>query len=99
MSDKQDADSFELDELRWQRRAVQEEKKLARKTWIRDAPHSGFAMLISWISWRMSVGTVGRPPRRLDFQRQYALKPARCQRMIVSGLTIANASQALGNSR
>ena len=31
MSDKQDADSFELDELRWQRRAVQEEKKLARK--------------------------------------------------------------------
>src|SRR5712691_3304924 len=44
-------------------------------------------------------GIVGRPPRRLDFQRQYALKPARCQRMIVSGLTIANASQALGNSR
>src|SRR5260221_12709777 len=32
-----------------------------------------------------------RPPRRLDFQRQYALRPARCQRMIVSGLTIANA--------
>jgi len=27
----------------------------------------------------------GRPPRRPDFQRQYALKPARCQRMIVSG--------------
>src|SRR5258708_7884542 len=63
------------------------------------APHSGLAMLISWISLRMSGGTVGRPLRRLDFQRQYALKPARCQRMTVSGLTIANASQALGNNR
>jgi hypothetical protein len=49
-------------------------------------------MLISWIRLRMSGDTVGRPPRRLDFRRQYALKPARCQRMIVSGLTIANAS-------
>src|SRR6478735_6141648 len=72
---------------------------LSNSPWIRGAPHSGLAMLISWISLRMSVGAVGRPPRRLDFQRKYALKPARCQRMIVSGLTIANASQALGNSR
>ncbi len=30
---------------------------------------------------------------------QYDLKPARCQRTIVSGLTIANASQTLGNNR
>jgi len=67
--------------------------------WIRGAPHSALAMLISRISLRISGGTVGRPPRRLDFQRQYALKPARCQRMIVSGLTIANASHAFGNSR
>ena len=65
----------------------------------RRFPTADLAMLISWISLRMSVGTVGRPPRRLDFQRQYALKTARCQRMIVSGLTITNASQALGNSR
>jgi hypothetical protein len=56
-------------------------------------------MLISRISRRISGGTVGRPPRLLDFQRQYDLKPARCQRMIVSGLTIASASQALGNNR
>ena len=34
-----------------------------------------------------------------DFQRQYDLKPARCQRTMVSGLTIANASQTLGNNR
>ena len=35
----------------------------------------------------------------LDFQRQYARNPARCQRMIVSGLTIARASYAFGNDR
>src|SRR5713101_9873812 len=72
---------------------------LSNSPWIRGAPHSELAMLISRISLLISGATVGRPPRRLDFQRQYALKPARCQRMIVSGLTIANASQALGNSR
>ena len=32
--------------------------------------HSGLAMLISRISRRISTGTIGRPPRRLDFQRQ-----------------------------
>ena len=42
-------------------------------------------MLISRISRRISTGTVGRPPRRLDFQRQYDLNPARCQRTMVSG--------------
>jgi hypothetical protein len=52
-----------------------------------------------WGNLKWACRAAGRPPRRLDFQRQYALKPARCQRMIVSGLTIANASQALGNSR
>jgi hypothetical protein len=34
------------------------------------------AILIS----RISSGTVGRPPRGRDFQRQYDLNPARCQR-------------------
>ena len=62
-------------------------------------PHSGLAMLISRISRRISSGTVGLPPRRRDFQRQYDLKPARYQRTMVSGLTIANASQTLGNNR
>ncbi len=32
--------------------------------------HSGLAMLISRISRRILTGTIGRPPRRLDFQRQ-----------------------------
>ena len=48
---------------------------------------------------RISSGTVGRPPRGRDFQRQYDLNPARCQRTMVSGFTIANASRALGNNR
>src|SRR5712664_3148210 len=56
-------------------------------------------MLISRTSRRISSGTVGRPPRRLDFQRQYNRNPARCQRITVSGFTIANASQTLGNNR
>jgi len=57
--------------------------------WIRGATHNGLAILIS----RISSGTVGRPPRGRDFQRQYDLNPARCQRTMVSGFTIANASQ------
>jgi hypothetical protein len=56
-------------------------------------------MLISRISSRISNGTVSRPPRGRDFQRQYDLNPARCHRTRVSGFTIANASQALGNNR
>jgi hypothetical protein len=46
-----------------------------------------------------SNGTVGQPQRYLDFQRQYDLKPARCQRITVSDRTIASASYILGNSR
>src|ERR1700716_72926 len=41
----------------------------------------------------------GRPHRGLDFHRQYDLNPARCQRMTVSGRTIASAPYILGNSR
>jgi hypothetical protein len=40
----------------------------------------------------------GRPQRCRDFQRQYDLKPARCQRITVSGRTIASVSYVLGNS-
>ena len=56
-------------------------------------------MLISRTNRRISSGTIGLPPRHLDFRRQYNLKPARCQRTMVSGLTIAKASQTLGNNR
>src|SRR5712671_136911 len=66
---------------------------------IRGAPQSGLAMLMSRISLRISCGTVGRPPRAFDFQRQYNRKPARCHLTTVSGLTIASASRTPGRSR
>src|ERR1700681_1570387 len=72
---------------------------LSNSPWIRGAPHSGLAMLISRISLRISGGIVGRPPRRLDFQRQYDLKPARCHFMTVSGFTITNAFRTVGANR
>ena len=57
--------------------------------WIRGAPHSGLARLISRINWRISSGTFGLPPRFRDFHRQTERKPARCHRMTVSGFTMA----------
>src|SRR6516165_8612322 len=72
---------------------------LRSSPWILGAPHKGLAMLISLISRRISNGTVGRPQRLRDFQRQYDLKPARCQRMTVSGFTIVNALMASGTKR
>src|SRR3977135_1379967 len=38
--------------------------ELEHSPWIRGAPHSGLAMLISWISLRISSGTVGRATMR-----------------------------------
>jgi hypothetical protein len=69
---------------------------LRSSPWILGAPHNGLATLTSRISRN---GTVGRPQRRRDFQRQYNLTPARCQRITVSGRTIASVSYVLGNSR
>src|SRR4029077_12533934 len=62
-------------------------------------PHSGLATLISRISRRISTATVGRPERGRDFQRQYDLNPARCQRTTVSGFTIVSALTVLGAKR
>jgi hypothetical protein len=56
-------------------------------------------MLISRISRRISSATVGRPQPFRHFQRQYDLKPARCKRMTVSGLTIVSALMAFGTKR
>ena len=71
---------------------------LSSSPWIRGAPHNGFAMLMSRINWRISADTRGRPGRRLDFQRQYDRKPARCQRITVSGRIMASAPQVFGNN-
>jgi hypothetical protein len=72
---------------------------LRSSPWILGAPHNGLATLIWWISWRISTVTAGRPQRCFDFHRQYDLNPARCQRITVSGRTIASAPYILGNSR
>jgi len=56
-------------------------------------------MLISRISLRNSGATVGRPPRRRDFHRQFNLNPARCHFMTVSGFTIASAFRTVGADR
>jgi hypothetical protein len=44
----------------------------------------------------MSTGSFGRPPGDFDFHRQYQRKPARCQRITVSGLTITKVLSAFG---
>src|SRR4029077_6457479 len=64
---------------------------LRSSPWMRGAPHSGFATLISRMSWRISPGARGRPPRVLDFQRHQARNPARCHLMMVSGFALADA--------
>jgi len=63
------------------------------------APQRRFARLISPMSLRSSAETLGLPTRLREHQRQYARNPARCQRMIVSGLTIAIAPRREGNQR
>src|ERR1035441_10186229 len=72
---------------------------LRSSPWIRGAPQRGLAMLISRISSRTSGATVGLPPRRRDFHRQYELNPARCHSITVSGFTIAKASSTVGTKR
>jgi len=37
--------------------------RLSSSPWIRGAPQSGFATLMSRMSWRMSADVFGRPPR------------------------------------
>src|SRR5260370_4500097 len=66
---------------------------------MRGAPQSAIAGLISPMSVRSSAETFGLPTRLRDRQRQYARNPARCQRMMVSGLTIATTSRTDGNQR
>src|ERR1700731_3087593 len=51
------------------------------------------------MSVRSSAKTFGLPTRLRDRQRQYVRNPARCQRMMVSGLTIATTSRTDGNQR
>ena len=60
-------------------------EQLTMNAWCAPA----FARLISPMSVRSSAETFGLPIRLRDRQRQYTRNPARCHRMMVSGLTIA----------
>jgi len=72
---------------------------LSNSPWMRGAPHSRLARLISRIRRRISPGILGRPPRERDFQRQYSRNPVRCHRTIVSGRIIVTAFITDGNRR
>src|SRR5258708_24362704 len=65
---------------------------------MRGAPHTEFARLSSPMSARSSAETFGRPTRLRDRERQYARKPARRQRTIVSDRTSATAPST-GNGK
>jgi hypothetical protein len=69
---------------------------LRSSPWILGAPppRVGDAHLAD--SRRISNGTAGRLRRCRDFQRQYNLKPARCQPITVSGFTIVSALMVFG---
>jgi hypothetical protein len=58
---------------------------ISNSPWIRDASHSAFSLLIRRIRSRRPRSILGRPALFLDLHRQNTLKPARCQRRIVSG--------------
>src|SRR3954466_4312621 len=72
---------------------------LRSSPWTRGAPQSGLARLICRISRRTSRGTFGLPARLRDFHRHKMRKPARCQRITVSGSTIMSASKIRGAIR
>ena len=72
---------------------------LRSSPWILGAPQSGLVRLMARISCRISSGTFGLPTRHLDFHLQTQRKQARCQRMTVSGSTIAKAPTTRGANR
>ena len=68
--------------------------ELSSSPWMRGAPQPGFSRHILRIRSRTAREMTGRPgwPRR-TFQVQNKRKPARCQAMTVSGLTMASAER------
>jgi hypothetical protein len=57
---------------------------------MHSSPQVTFSLTIRAMSCRISFGSGGLPPR--DFQRQYNLKPLRCQRMKILALTTTSAA-------
>ena len=58
--------------------------------WIRGAPQRGFSFAICLIRLICACGIAGLPSADLLFHLQYSLKPCRCHRTTVSGLTISS---------
>jgi hypothetical protein len=52
---------------------------LSKSPGMQGAPRSGLIGFMSRITLRISSGTLGPPPRRLDFQRRNDRDPARCR--------------------
>lgn len=72
---------------------------ISSSPWICGAPHSAFSLLIRRMRSRMSRSILGRPQHRRDFQRQYARKPHRYERITFSGLTTMIAFRIAGKHR
>ena len=72
---------------------------LSNSPWMRGVPHDGLTALISRIRVRMFRGVFGRPAGDLDFQRQNARNPRRCQLITVAGSTTDKAFRMPGASR
>ena len=73
---------------------------LSSSPWILGAPQSGLAFAILRTRSRISRLIGGRPgPLRRDLNFQNSLKPFRCHRMTVSGLTTINGSCQLLQNR
>src|SRR5262249_31226121 len=65
--------------------AATSKPSLSSSPWMRGAPHNGFSLLTCRMRSRRPRSIFGRPARWRDFQRQKALKPARCHRRMGSG--------------
>ena len=63
---------------------------------ILSSPHVGFSRAIWRTSWRIFLGSAGRPRLR-DFHRQNILNAVRCHLRNVSGFTITSASRQSKN--
>jgi hypothetical protein len=68
---------------------------LSSSQWMRGAPQSGLAKLMSRISRRISSGTLGLSLHQCQNDRN----PARCPRTTVSGRTVASVSKIPGARR
>lgn len=83
----------------WIVRLLTRTPSLSSSPRMRSAPHSRFSRASRSMRATVFAETRGRWAPRLGFFRQSSLKPARCHRSTVSGLTSRSASLQRGTSR